>query len=101
MSHHLLSDVAYLRQLSDTPPPYIGLLGPADRCRRVIAKAGDAAQRIAARVHGPVGLDIGAGTPEAIALAIVAQVHAVLAGRPAVQPRLPLEAPDLVGRPVC
>mgnify|MGYP001798394585 CR=1 FL=1 len=33
------------------------------------------------RVYGPIGLDIGAETPEAIALAVVAEVHAVLAGR--------------------
>jgi xanthine/CO dehydrogenase XdhC/CoxF family maturation factor len=33
------------------------------------------------RLRGPVGIDIGALTSEAIALAIVAQVHAWLAGR--------------------
>ncbi|MHB8478748.1 MAG: hypothetical protein ACYDBZ_21020 [Steroidobacteraceae bacterium] len=33
------------------------------------------------RVRGPVGLDIGAVTPEGIALAIVGQIHAWLAGR--------------------
>ncbi len=34
------------------------------------------------RLHGPIGLDIGAKTPEAIALAIVAEIQAVIAGRP-------------------
>jgi xanthine/CO dehydrogenase XdhC/CoxF family maturation factor len=33
------------------------------------------------RLRGPVGIDIGAAIPEAIALAIVAEVHAWLAGR--------------------
>ncbi|MBV8887911.1 MAG: XdhC family protein, partial [Chroococcidiopsidaceae cyanobacterium CP_BM_RX_35] len=33
------------------------------------------------RLFAPVGLDIGADTPEAIALAIVAEIQAVLANR--------------------
>jgi xanthine/CO dehydrogenase XdhC/CoxF family maturation factor len=33
------------------------------------------------RIRGPVGIDIGAVTPEGIALAIVSQIHAWLAGR--------------------
>ena len=32
-------------------------------------------------VYGPIGLDIGADTPEEIALAVVAEIQAVLAGR--------------------
>jgi hypothetical protein len=34
-------------------------------------------------VYAPVGLDIGADNPQAIALAIVAEIQAVLARRPA------------------
>jgi xanthine/CO dehydrogenase XdhC/CoxF family maturation factor len=82
MSHHLASDLTYLRLLAAQPPRYIGLLGPAHRRERLLAEAGDAAQSLGARLHGPAGLDIGAGTPESIALAIVAQIHAVLSGKP-------------------
>ena len=83
MSHHLASDVAYLRALSAArTPPYVGLLGPAARRRRIAEELGASAEGLRGRLRGPVGLDIGAVTPEAIALAIVGQVHAVLADRP-------------------
>ncbi len=82
MSHHLASDIAYLEALAAQPPTYIGLLGPANRRERLFAEVGDSARRLAARIHGPAGLDIGASTPESIALAIVAEIHAVLSGKP-------------------
>jgi xanthine dehydrogenase accessory factor len=81
MSHHLESDAAYLRALAPTTISYIGLLGPAARRARLLDEIGDAAPKIAARLRSPVGLDIGAITPEGIALAIVAEIHAVAAGR--------------------
>jgi xanthine dehydrogenase accessory factor len=83
MSHHLDSDVAYLRELSAAGlPAYVGLLGPAARRHRIAQELGPAAEGLKARLHGPVGIDIGAITPEAIALAIVSEVHAWLAARP-------------------
>jgi xanthine/CO dehydrogenase XdhC/CoxF family maturation factor len=81
MSHHLPSDLEYLRQLATHPVPYIGLLGPAARRQRLLAELGASAASLEGRLYGPVGLDIGARTPDAIALAIVAEIHAVLAGR--------------------
>lgn len=80
MSHHLPSDVAYLKCLTENPPAYIGLLGPPARRQRLFAEAGEPPPAVAARIHGPAGLDIGADSPETIALAIVAQIQAVLAG---------------------
>jgi len=81
MSHHLPSDIAYLRVLCENSPTYIGLLGPPNRRLRLLAEVGAAAQRVAAHIHGPAGLDIGASTPESIAVAIVAEIHAVLSGK--------------------
>jgi xanthine/CO dehydrogenase XdhC/CoxF family maturation factor len=88
MSHHLASDAAYLRALAQTDAPaYVGLLGPAARRARLIEELGPAGERLASRLHGPVGIDIGAVTPEGIALAIVGQIHAALAGRCGQPPR--------------
>jgi xanthine dehydrogenase accessory factor len=82
MSHHLMSDEAYLRELADAGlPAYVGLLGPAARRERIARGLGPAAATLESRIHGPVGIDIGASTPEAIALAIIGQIHAWLAGR--------------------
>jgi xanthine dehydrogenase accessory factor len=80
MSHHLASDAAYLRELAAAGVPgYIGLLGPAVRRRRLMQELGGAADSLQGRLHSPVGLALGAVTPEAIALAIVSEIHAWLA----------------------
>jgi xanthine/CO dehydrogenase XdhC/CoxF family maturation factor len=80
MSHHLLSDLAYLKQLADTDLRYVGLLGPASRRARLLAELEHRAALLHGRLHGPAGFDIGADSPESIALAIISEVHAVLAG---------------------
>lgn len=81
MSHHLPSDIEYLRNLSLAPPDFIGLLGPPARRARLFAEVGASLTPLVDRIHGPVGLDIGAKTPASIALSIVAEIHASLAGR--------------------
>lgn len=76
MSHHLPTDLEYLRSLSASPPPYIGLLGPAARREKLLAELGVEAVRLRERLHAPVGLNLGGRSPEAIALAIVAEILA-------------------------
>jgi xanthine/CO dehydrogenase XdhC/CoxF family maturation factor len=84
MSHHLHSDASYLRELAEAgAPAYVGLLGPTARRSRLAKELGATADKLAARIRGPVGLDIGAATPEGIALAIIGEIHAWLAGRAA------------------
>jgi len=74
MSHHLEYDRHYLQQISQAGISYIGLLGPTARKDRLISEIGIKDIQI----HGPAGLDIGAEMPESIALAIIAEIHAVL-----------------------
>lgn len=82
MSHHLASDTAYLREIAKPgSPEYVGLLGPRSRREHIANELGEAMNALSPRLHSPVGLDIGAVTPEGIALAIVSQIHAWLAGR--------------------
>jgi xanthine/CO dehydrogenase XdhC/CoxF family maturation factor len=82
MSHHLPSDEVYLRELAAAGvPAYVGLLGPKARRSRLAQELGPAVDSLSGRIRGPVGLDIGATTPEGIALAIIGQIHAWLAGR--------------------
>jgi xanthine/CO dehydrogenase XdhC/CoxF family maturation factor len=81
MSHHLPSDLAYLRVLARSPViGYVGLLGPAVRRARLLADLGADAQGLQGRLRAPVGLTLGGRSPESIALAIVAQLHAFLHG---------------------
>jgi xanthine/CO dehydrogenase XdhC/CoxF family maturation factor len=79
MTHNYGSDARLLRRLLPLRPAYLGLLGPRVRTERLLAEveAPDELQHL----HSPAGLDIGAESPEGIALAIVAEIQAKLAGR--------------------
>lgn len=81
MSHHLATDKVYLGLLAQSKLGYIGLLGPPARRMRLLSELGEDGKSLTTRLASPVGLDIGAQTAEAIALAIVAEIHAFLHGR--------------------
>ncbi|WP_445369380.1 XdhC family protein [Methylomonas sp. BW4-1] len=85
MTHNVEYDQRYLQAIVQCRAPFIGLLGPAHRKQRLLQSLGDDAALIAERVFGPVGLDIGAQTPEEIALSIVAGIQAQLNGRSGLQ----------------
>lgn len=82
MSHHLLTDRAYLTQLAAVDAAYLGVLGPPARKERLLSELGALGAHLRPRLKGPVGLDIGADTPETIALSILAEIQATSAGHP-------------------
>lgn len=94
MTHNYPQDASLLRAILPKRPRYLGLLGPRRRTERLFAEIGADAGGV--DVHAPVGLDLGASTPEGIALSIVAEVQATLAGRAGGELRLrsaPIHAP--------
>jgi xanthine dehydrogenase accessory factor len=78
MSHHLATDRTYLSQLATFDIPFLGILGPRDRRDRLISELGDDGKTLRKKLIGPVGVDIGADSPESIALSILAQIHQVI-----------------------
>jgi xanthine/CO dehydrogenase XdhC/CoxF family maturation factor len=87
MTHHFLRDLEILQFLIPKALPYIGLLGPRKRTDKLLqelrTRGIDEGSARRCKLHGPVGVDIGSETPEEIALSILAEIQAVLAGRPA------------------
>jgi xanthine/CO dehydrogenase XdhC/CoxF family maturation factor len=85
MTHNYLDDVELLRALLPSPVCYLGILGPKQRTLKLLEEinADDfgLANSQLARLHSPIGMDIGAETPEEIALAIVAEIKAVCTTR--------------------
>jgi xanthine/CO dehydrogenase XdhC/CoxF family maturation factor len=79
MSHHLATDQTYLAQLAGVRAIYLGVLGPPARKQRLLDALGERGDGLHGRLKGPVGLDIGADSPESIALSIVAELQAAFA----------------------
>ncbi|MGF1638820.1 MAG: XdhC family protein [Cyclobacteriaceae bacterium] len=83
ISHNYKYDLEVLRALLKLEIPYIGMLGPRRRFEKMheeLLVSGYTNQDFA-KVHSPVGLNLGAETPEEIALAIVAEIQAVFKNR--------------------
>lgn len=77
MTHSFPDDLAWLRLALSSAARYVGVLGARHRADRLVQGLGGPDGRL----FGPVGLDVGADTPAEIALAVVAEARAVLAGR--------------------
>jgi xanthine dehydrogenase accessory factor len=86
MTHNYNYDLAVLRQLIGKNVQYIGILGSRNKLTRMLDELsfnGANIEEALSKIYSPVGLDIGAETPEEIALSIMAEIQAVLAGRSA------------------
>jgi len=81
MAHSLSQDTAALKELARHHLNYVGVLGPQRRTKWLLEEAGLAEAEIVQQWHSPVGLDLGGDSPEQVALAIVAEAHAVSSGR--------------------
>jgi xanthine/CO dehydrogenase XdhC/CoxF family maturation factor len=85
MTHNYNYDMAMLKALVERNVVYIGMLGPKKKLDRILEELKDEGLNLTEQqlsvIHGPVGLDIGAETPEEIALSIIAEIKAVLSGR--------------------
>lgn len=85
MTHNYSHDLQLLEFLLRSSACYVGALGSRSRTEELLqslATNGAAPEYQALeKLHAPVGIDIGAETPEEIALAIIAEIRAVLAGR--------------------
>jgi xanthine/CO dehydrogenase XdhC/CoxF family maturation factor len=85
MTHNYNYDLSMLKALLPTQVSYIGMLGPQKKLDRMLDELRQGGMQLddamLSKVHGPTGLEIGAETPEEIALSIIAEIQAVMAGK--------------------
>jgi xanthine dehydrogenase accessory factor len=85
MTHNYNYDIAMLEALLSKDLLYIGMLGARKKKQQMLNELQEKGIQFTSGqlsiLHSPVGLDIGAETPEEIALSIIAEIKAVLSGR--------------------
>ena len=85
ITHNYNYDLAMLRQLVQKDITYIGLLGPRKKLERMLEELEQEGIHLTEKqlsvIYCPTGLNIGAETPEEIALSILSEIKAVLAKR--------------------
>jgi xanthine dehydrogenase accessory factor len=83
-------DAQALRWAVGTPAAYIGMIGSRRKVQFVYdkLKLDGVSDEQFDRVHAPVGLDIGAVTPEEIAISVVAEMIATIRGSDAARPAM-------------
>ncbi|MET0285873.1 MAG: XdhC/CoxI family protein [Polyangiales bacterium] len=79
MGHHFARDRAALVELLRSRTRYVGVLGARNRTAQLLDAVSDAGVELddatRARLHAPIGLQIGSETPSEIALSIVAEIQ--------------------------
>ena len=78
-SHNYGRDFAALRHLLQLDLRYVGLLGPRKRRDQLLGALLDDGVSLDSELFAPAGLDLGAETPEEIALAIISEIQTVFA----------------------
>ena len=85
MTHSYEQDRELLATVLPLHPKYLGLLGARHRSSLLVSEAaamlGWTVDACCDRIYAPVGLDLGGDGPEAIALAVVAEVQACCMGK--------------------
>jgi xanthine/CO dehydrogenase XdhC/CoxF family maturation factor len=81
MTHNFFTDLKLLKALLPSPISYVGLLGPKSKFDLLMQHLKEdsfhVTQEQLSKLYSPIGIDIGAETPEEIALSIVAEIKAV------------------------
>lgn len=85
LTHNFPHDLQLLRAILPSPAMYVGLLGPSKRAEMLLDKLRETgfaptSQQLR-RLHTPIGLNIGAESPEEIAISILAEIQAFISGR--------------------
>lgn len=84
MNHHIEKDRETLQFALQSPSPYVGVLGPRSRREKMLAQLKEDgvmfSSEILQKMYNPIGLDIGAETPEEIAISILSEIIAVQKG---------------------
>jgi xanthine dehydrogenase accessory factor len=92
MTHSYEQDRELLTAVLPLRPRYLGLLGARHRSSllvsEVAAKLGRTVASCCEQIFAPVGLDLGGDGPEAIALAVIAEVQACCMGKLGISRRL-------------
>ncbi len=85
MNHQIDLDRTVIACLLNSTAAYVGVLGPKRRTERMLEELEQAGVKVEkknlGRLFSPVGVDIGAETPEEIALSILCEIKAVFQGR--------------------
>ncbi|MEL6123821.1 MAG: XdhC family protein [Bacteroidota bacterium] len=83
MSHDYDKDLKMLRHFIRLPISYIGMLGPRRRREKMMEESGELLSDLPQLTYffNPIGLDIGAETPEEIAISITSEIISVFRQR--------------------
>ena len=81
MTHSYVKDLTYLSELVEKDIRYIGLLGPSKRREKLLNELLEKNELLSenffANIYGPSGINIGAETPQEIAISIIAEILSV------------------------